>query len=309
VGRWVQIDRVVLRVAAAYTAIVAIVLLALGAAAFMFIARIDADELRPILTLPEGAFVYRHALTQAGLTISAVELALLVVVAVAAYFMAMISTRPLREAQLREQRFATEAAHELRTPLARIATTAQAARGGNDAERQKALGAITKMALDASALIGDLLTLARVEHVPSSLFEPVDISALAREVAGGFADSRPGVAIAVTETDGVFVDGDVTRLQRLLTNLVENAVRHSKTHVSIEVATVAERAMIAVEDDGSGVAPELREQIFERFVTTTSGGTGLGLPICRWIARAHGGDIKLTTGSRFIVDLPLFAPD
>jgi signal transduction histidine kinase len=309
VGRWIQIDRVVLRVAAAYTAIVAIVLLALGAAAFMFIARVDADELRPILDLPEGAFVYNHALVQAGLRIGAVELGLLIVVAVAAYFLALISTRPLREAQEREQRFATEAAHELRTPLARIATTAQGARGGNDAEREKALGAITKMAIDASALIGDLLTLARVEHVPSSLFEPVDISALAREVAADLGSSRPGVQIAVTDSDGVFVDGDTTRLQRLLANLVENAVRHSKTHVSIEVSAVDQRAMIAVDDDGNGVAPELREQIFERFVTTTSGGTGLGLPICRWIARAHGGDINLVTGSRFVVDLPLFATD
>ncbi len=65
---------------------------------------------------------------------------------------------------------------------------------------------------------------------------------------------------------------------------------------------------IAVEDDGDGVAPELREKIFERFVTTT-GGTGLGLPICRWIARAHGGDIHITAGSRFIVDLPLLPTD
>jgi two-component system OmpR family sensor kinase len=275
----------------------------------MFIARVDADELRPIMSLPEGVFVYHHALTQAGLTIGAVELCLLIVVAIAAYFLALISTRPLREAQEREQRFATEAAHELRTPLARIATTAQAASGGSDAERENALGAITKMAIDASALIGDLLMLARVEHVPASLFEPVDVSALVREVAGEFATTRPEIRIAVTDADGTFVDGDVTRLQRLLTNLVENAVRHAKTRVSIEVAAVATRATITVDDDGNGVAPELREQIFERFVTTTSGGTGLGLPICRWIARAHGGDITLTTGARFVVDLPLFVTE
>ena len=308
-GRRVQIDRVVLRVAAAYTAIVAIVLLALGAAAFMFIARVDADELRPIMALPEGAFVYHHVLTQAGLTIGAVELGLLIVVAVAAYALALISTRPLREAQERERRFATEAAHELRTPLARIATTAQAASGGSDAERENALGAITKMAIDASALIGDLLMLARVEHVPSSLFEPVDLSALAREVAAEFADARPGIEIAVAEADGTFVDGDAMRLQRLLANLVENALRHARARVSIEVGASADRATIAVDDDGNGVAPALRDKIFERFVTTTSGGTGLGLPICRWIARAHGGDITLTTGSRFIVDLPLFVTD
>jgi signal transduction histidine kinase len=308
VGSRLQIDRVVLRVAAAYTAIVAVVLLALGAAAFAFIAHADADALRPIIDLPTGVGAYRHALTQAGLTIAAAELALLVVVAVAAYLLALVSTRPLQEARDRERRFASEAAHELRTPLARIATTAQGARGGTDAERDRALGAIAKMAIDASALIGDLLTLARVEHVPAGLFEPVDVGSLAREVAAEYGQARSGVRIAVSDGSGTFVDGDVQRLRRLLANVVDNAVRHARSNVSIEVARAGGRVTIAVVDDGDGVAPELREKIFERFVTTTN-GTGLGLPICRWIARAHGGDIQAVAGSRFVVDLPLVAED
>ena len=307
-GSRLQIDRVVLRVAAAYTAIVAVVLLALGAAAFAFVAHADADALRPIIDLPEGVGTYRHALTQAALTIAAVEVALLVVVAVAAYLLALVSTRPLQEARDRERRFASEAAHELRTPLARIATTAQGARGGSDAERDRALGAIAKMAIDASALIGDLLTLARVEHVPAGLFEPVDVGTLARDVAAEYGEARSDVRIAVSDGTGTFVDGDAQRLHRLLANVVDNAVRHARSSVSIEVARAGDRATIAVVDDGDGVVPELREKIFERFVTTTS-GTGLGLPICRWIARAHGGDIQAVTGSRFVVDLPLVAED
>ncbi len=307
-GSRLQIDRVVLRVAAAYTAIVAIVLLALGAAAFAFIARVDADELRPIIDLPEGAYVYHHALVQAGLVIAGIEVALLFVVAVAAYALAQISTRPLTEARDREQRFASEAAHELRTPLARIATTAQGAQGGTPEEAQRALAAVTKMAIEASALIGDLLTLARVEHVPSGLFEPVDVSSLVRDVAAEYGAARPGVRIAVNDGEGTFVDGDALRLRRLFANVVDNAVRHAGSGVLIDIAQTGDRAVIAVEDDGSGVAPELREKIFERFVTTT-GGTGLGLPICRWIARAHGGDIHVTTGSRFIVELPLLPID
>ena len=307
-GSRLQIDRVVLRVAAAYTAIVAVVLLALGAAAFAFISHADADALRPIIDLPAGADVYRHALTQAALTIAAVEVALLIVVAIAAYLLALISTRPLKEARDRERRFASEAAHELRTPLARIATTAQGARGGTEAERERALGTIAKMAIEASALIGDLLTLARVEHVPAGLFEPVDISSLARDVAAEYDRTRPEVSIAVNDGDGTFVDGDALRLHRMLANVVDNAVRHARSSVSIEITRNGERATIAVVDDGDGVAPELREKIFERFVTTTS-GTGLGLPICRWIARAHGGDVRVATGSRFIVDLPLVTED
>ena len=283
-------------------------LLAISGAAFAFLARTDADALRPIIDLPEGAAVYRHALTQAALTIAAVDVALLIVVAFAAYVLAGISTRPLIEARERERRFASEAAHELRTPLARIATAAQAARGGDEAQREYALGAIAKMAIEASSLIGDLLTLARVEHVPSSLFEPVDVSLLAREVAAECGAARPGVNIVVNGVDGAFVDGDVQRLHRLLANVVENAVRHARERVSIDVISEGNRATIAVVDDGEGVPAELREKIFERFVTTTS-GTGLGLPICRWIARAHGGEIRVSTGSRFVVDLPLLATE
>jgi signal transduction histidine kinase len=284
------------------------VLLALSCAAFAFLARVDADALRPIMDLPEGAAVYHRALTQAALTIAAVDAALLVVVALAAYALARISTRPLHEARERERRFASEAAHELRTPLARIATTAQAARSGSEEEREYALGAIAKMAIEASALIGDLLTLARVEHVPPSLFEPVDVASLAREVAGEYRTLRPGVDVAVRAGDDAFVDGDALRLRRLLANLCDNAVRHARSRVSLEIVPDGSRVSIAVVDDGDGVPDDMREKIFERFVTTTS-GTGLGLPICRWIARAHGGDVRVTAGSRFVVDLPLLAYD
>jgi signal transduction histidine kinase len=307
VGRRLQIDRVVLRVAAAYTAIAAVVLLALGAAAFAYIARIDADILHPIMDLPDGTYVYRHALVQAGIAIGVAEVVLLVVVALAAYALAFVSTRPLREARERERRFAAEAAHELRTPLARIATAAQAARGLDSGEQERALDAIATMAIGASALIGDLLTLARVEHVASAVAEPVDLVSTARDVVAAFASTHPQIPITVCAGDGAFVVGDAPRLHRMLANLVDNAVRHASTRVTVDIAQTGARAVIAVEDDGSGVDAERREEIFERFVTTTA-GTGLGLPICRWIARAHGGDVRITERSRFVVDLPA-APD
>ena len=279
------------------------VLVALGVAAFAFLARVDADALRPIIDMPEGVYVYHQALTQAATSIALAEGALLVIVAVAAYSMALVSTRPLREARERERRFASEAAHELRTPLARIATLAQAARGGSDDERARALDSVAKMSLDASALIGDLLTLARVEHVHSSLYEPVDLASLVRDVAAAFTATQAEKRIVVNAPDGTFVSGDALRLHRMIANLVDNAVRHAATRVQIDVERAGARALVIVEDDGRGVDEELREQIFERFVTTTT-GTGLGLPICRWIARAHGGDIRVTDRSRFVVNLP-----
>jgi len=285
-----------------------VVLLAVGVVAYAYMAHLDADELRPIMDTPDGMFVYHHALTRVALFIGVAELVLLAIVAVAAYAMAYVSTRPLHDARERERRFATDAAHELRTPLARIATAAQAARDGDAAEQARALGAIAKMAINASALIGDLLTLARVEHVPSSVSEPIDVAALARDVAASYGTAHPDVQIHVSASDGTFVTGDEARLNRLLANLLDNGVRHARSQVTIEVLERGKRATIVVEDDGLGVDEDQRERIFERFVTTTS-GTGLGLPICRWIARAHGGDIRLNGRSRFEVDLPALDVD
>jgi signal transduction histidine kinase len=308
VGRRLQVDRVVLRVALAYTAIVAVVLLALGAASFAFMARVDADALRPILDLPAGAEAYHRALQQAALGIGAAELALIAIVGLAAYALALISTRPLRGAREREQRFAAEAAHELRTPLARIATVAQAAAGGDDDERRRALEAITQTAIDASALIGDLLTLARVEHVPSAVLEPVDTATLVRDAATALANRRADVDVDVEARSGTFVQGDASRLQRLVANLLDNAVRHARSRVTVAVEAHQDRVHIVVADDGAGVPADMREKIFERFVTTAH-STGLGLPIGRWIARAHGGDLRLVDASRFVIDLPALSSE
>jgi signal transduction histidine kinase len=306
VGRRIQIDRVVFRVALLYTAIVAVVLLALGVAAWVYMARVNADALRPIITLSAGAAVYHRVLVRSAVSIGIAEVALIAIVGVAAYALALVSTRPLREAREREQRFAAEAAHELRTPLARIATVAQAAAGGDDDQRRHALETITRTALEASALIGDLLTLARVEHVPSAILEPVDAAMLVRDVASAFAGRRAEIEVGVETIPGAFVQGDASRLQRLVSNVLDNAVRHARSRVAVVVDRRGDRVQVAIADDGAGVPAEMREKIFERFVTTAH-STGLGLPIGRWIARAHGGDLRLVDAARFVIDLPALA--
>jgi two-component system OmpR family sensor kinase len=196
----------------------------------------------------------------------------------------------------------------LRTPLARIATVAQAAAGGDDEQRRRALETITRTALDASTLIGDLLTLARVEHVPSAILEPVDAAMLVRDVATAFAGRRADVEVGVETTPGAFVQGDALRLQRLVANVLENAVRHARSRVAVVVDRHGDRVLVAIDDDGAGVPAEMREKIFERFVTTAH-STGLGLPIGRWIARAHGGDLRLVDAARFVIDLPALASE
>ena len=161
--------------------IVAVVLLALGGVAIALLHRVDADRLRPILDFAGRS--RRSTVTrriQAALAIAGVERRLLVLVVIAAYALAYVSTRPLREAQERERGLRARRLMSCWMLLARIATVAQAARRGDESQREHALGAITQMAIQASALIGDLLDArARRAHVCSSnLYVAVDEACL-----------------------------------------------------------------------------------------------------------------------------------
>jgi signal transduction histidine kinase len=306
VGGRLLIARVVARLSASYLAILVVVLVVLDAAAFWYLAGREHDLVEPVLGTPEGSAVYAAALRKIALALALLDLPLLVVAGAAAYVLAAISVRPLVAAREREARFAAEAAHELRTPLARIASVAQSARGTNDAARDAALASIAAAAVEASATVGDLLALVREERVAPRLSEPVDLGALARAAVDGAA--RDGLYHDTEIDDESWVEGDERRLRRLVENLLENAARHARTLVRVRVQPDGERVALSVEDDGPGVPPELRERIFERFVRADDDerGSGLGLAICRAIARAHGGDVVLEERNRFVARLPKF---
>ena len=283
-----------------------LVLIALDAAAFVYLAHAQHDALEPLLGTPEGRAVYEGALRRIGLGLALLDLPLLIVVAVASYLLAVVSVRPLVQARERETQFAAEAAHELRTPLANIASIAQSARGAREpGAADAAFNRIATVAVDAAATVGDLLALVREERVAPKLSEPVDLAALARAAADG--SNHDGVRYAVSAgAGGCWVVGDERRLRRLAENLLENAARHARTRIDVRVAPDGENVALSVEDDGAGVAPELRERVFERFVRGDNDerGSGLGLAICRAIARAHGGDVVLEERSRFVARIP-----
>jgi signal transduction histidine kinase len=231
------------------------------------------------------------------LGLALLDVPLLLVCGVAAYTLARTSLAPLIAAREREAQFAAEASHELRTPLARIASLAQSA-------PDDALPRIARLAVDASATVGDLLALVREERVAERLSEPVDLAFVARATVAAAAQDRLEYDLRLA--DG-WVLGDERRLRRLAENLLENAARHAAHVVRVAVADDADSVTLTVDDDGAGVPAELRDRIFDRFVRGADGeGTGLGLAICRGIARAHGGDITLEGGSRFVVRLPRF---
>ncbi len=281
-------------------------LIVLDAAAFWYLAGREHDLLEPVLGTPEGAAAYAAALRKNALALVLLDLPLLLLAGAASYALAVISVRPLVAAREREARFAAEAAHELRTPLARIASVAQSARGESDAARDDALSRIAATAVEASATVGDLLALVREECVAPRLSEPVELGSLARAAVDGAP--RDGLRRDVEIVPESWVEGDERRLRRLVENLLDNATRHAHSVVRVRVQPDGARVAFSVEDDGPGVPPELRERIFERFVRASDDerGSGLGLAICRAIARAHGGDVVLEERNRFVARLPKF---
>ena len=284
-----------------------VVLLLLDGAAFWLLAGRSHDLLQPVLGTDVGRRVYDAELRKTALALVLLDLPLLLAVGIASYALAVISVRPLVAAREREARFAAEAAHELRTPLARIASIAQTARErGDDAARDEAFVRIAATAVDASGTISDLLALVRVERVAEKLSEPVDLAAIARATVDG--SRHDGIAYDVAAAEPCWVQGDERRLRRLAENLLDNANRHARALVRVAVVADGQRVAFSVEDDGPGVAAALRDRIFERFVRADDDerGSGLGLAICRAIARAHGGEVVLEERSRFVARLPRF---
>src|SRR6185437_7017802 len=135
-------------------------------------------------------------------------------------------------ARNRERVFAADVAHELRSPLAAIASVAQAARGEAAANAREAFDTIASEALDASAIVADLLTLARDPGHNALQCEPVDLAAIVARCARDAAERAASAGVRIeTSPVSAIVDGDERRLRELTRNLLENAVRHAHTHV------------------------------------------------------------------------------
>jgi signal transduction histidine kinase len=299
------------RATAFYLGIFVCVLFALSAGAYAFMAREYASLLAPALGTPEGNSALAIAMRRVFLTIVAVDAPLVAIVAVASYLLARGTIAPLEAARERERLFASDAAHELRSPLTAIAAIAQVARTGAQPESRAAFEAITRSALEASEVVTGLLTLARDPGRRALHCEPVDLAAV---VASTSRDTEPvaqarGIRLQVSPTSAI-VDGDERRLRELVRNLLENAIRHARGTVSISSRRNGRLCEIVVDDDGDGVPSHERERIFERFYrhATDGSGAGLGLAIVRWIARAHEGVVTVAQapsgGARFVAAIP-----
>ncbi len=194
--------------------------------------------------------------------------------------------------------------HELRTPLARLRLGLELFKKDGDPKHKQDL---ERDIAELDALLDEILLASRLEAAPALQREDVDLLALAAEEAAHYEHSE-------VEGDPITIRGDARLLRRLIRNLLENARRHGKPPVRIAVRRENDRAIIDVIDCGPGVPPAERERVFEPFYRRSSetSGAGLGLSLCRQIARLHGGDVAAVARadalSAFRVTLPVSLP-
>lgn len=207
----------------------------------------------------------------------------------------------LQQAFETERRFTSDAAHELRTPLAALRTQAQVAlRATSDEERRRALTQVISGVDRATHLAQQLLTLARIDPSLWVGRDQIDLPALASEVLVEIAPSALARDIDLGfETGQVSViPGDRAMLAIMMRNLVDNAIKYSPAggKVEVRIAQDGRRIVLDVDDSGPGIPPEERERVFERFyrqVGTNVPGSGLGLSIVKRIADLHHAGVRL----------------
>jgi two-component system OmpR family sensor kinase len=250
-----------------------------------------------------------------------------------------LSARQASEDKVR--RFVSDASHELRTPLASIRGYAELTRMSPEelpTDATYALARIESEAARMTTIVEDLLLLARLDEGRALESEPVDMRTLVADAVNDARVSAPDHEWTIeVPPDGVptIVQGDASRLFQVVSNLLANARVHTPagTRVATTLRLVAgvaaptdradgstdarDRLEIAVTDDGPGIAPEIRERVFERFVrgdssrSRATGSTGLGLAIVRAVTEVHGGSVRVdsTPGrTRFTIELPVGLP-
>ena len=214
----------------------------------------------------------------------------------------------------------TVLAHDLRNFLGPIAARVQLMRRrASDDQRERDVRdcEATQRAVDRlSRLISDLLDVARLDQGVLKLdVQPVDLPDVARDVAHALA--TPDHPVDVTCSEETIVAADSDRLRQCVENLVANAIRYSPREAPVNVIVRRQRGddgdcgVLEVRDEGPGIAPDILPRIFDRFAAgAKSQGLGLGLYLAKSIARAHGGDLAVTStpgrGSRFTLKVPAF---
>lgn len=224
----------------------------------------------------------------------------------------------------RLRRFTTDASHELRTPLAVIRGIGEVGMGEarNASEHRETIGSMLEEVDRLTNLVDTLLRLSHGDAGTARLArDPTDLGGLTNEVVSslGILAEERNQRLAVDVASRVVVSVDRFVLREAITNIVDNAIKYSPPGSTIDVRVRADgdQAIVAVGDEGPGIAAEHRERVFDRFFRLDegrprdSGGTGLGLAIAKWAVEINGGHVTVeerpTGGSVFRIVLPVSA--
>ncbi|MER5648897.1 HAMP domain-containing sensor histidine kinase [Streptosporangium sp. NPDC002524] len=231
----------------------------------------------------------------------------------------------LQAAVEQQRQFASDASHDLRSPIAAIRAEVEDALLAPQETNVTKLGRTILGGLERlQAIVQDLLTIARLDAGSPGAHDTIDLAELVAAECRMRHHMRNRCEFSLEL--GAVVIGDRLRIGRLLTNLIDNAERHADSSIVINVRRAPSggrddgrrfphgAAVLEVIDDGPGIDPDKRELVFQRFIRLDTargkdaGGTGLGLPIARQIAETSGGTLRIEDsprGARFVLRLPL----
>lgn len=228
----------------------------------------------------------------------------------------------IRQLENLRTEFVANVSHELKTPLTSIRGYTETLRSdlGNDAKLRSEILEILEIQTERlQSLVDDLLALAEIENASGPAVESCDLSEQATEAVRLLSPTAQAAGITLTTSlaPGLSIRAHSSRILRLITNLVDNAIKYNRPHgrVTVETLRLSDRVRLVVRDTGIGIPPEHHERIFERFYRIDKGrsrrlgGTGLGLSIVKHLVQLYGGDIHFDSipgeGTTFYVDFPL----
>jgi two-component system OmpR family sensor kinase len=236
-----------------------------------------------------------------------------------------------QESEERLRRFLSDASHELRTPLTSIRGYAELFRLGAAAGPQDTVRAMRRIEEEASrmgVLVEELLALARLDEMPVTVREPVDLAPLVEDAGRDARAVSPGRTISVSikpDARGApathLVSGDIHQLRQVLANVVSNAIKHTPGRTPIELKLQSDGGLerIEVRDHGPGLPEDAQDAVFERFWRAEAGrergkaGAGLGLAIVAEIVEAHGGRVSAANapdgGAVFVIEIERIVAD
>ena len=216
----------------------------------------------------------------------------------------------------RQRRFVADAAHELRTPLGGLTATLEVAEQHPDTASSTLIGELLAGHRRLSRTLNDLLVLAALDGRAQEKMIPVDVVGVVTDCSR--RSVPPGIRLRTGSLRPSVVLGNESQLSRMVSNLVDNALRYAHSEVELSVTVSDRSAVISVTDDGPGIPEADRERVWDRFVrldddrSQASGGSGLGLAIVRELAVAYGGTTAVRDrppgrGAEFVIRLPILA--